>query len=836
MATARRLPLDYNISTFGGSARDYTSLAAWESDTDTDLVSAAKGEVLECYTDEPFYDQKVTISGAIVNSDYFRVLMAASSCESKGLKNNGVKFKTSCVGVFLSCILVYSENYVGLYDFEVELLAGDNKCRCIMIENSSYVKCVGLVLSGASPGDYIYGIYFNEVSSTCYVINCLILDLSGYVPIGVDFGNNTNPHYAYNCTFDKIAGEYVAASMTNWPRNPSPIVIKNCISTHVTAPTAAYDFLNITNITTCSTNDLIQYVDYVGRDLHLSMDDTIAKDNGTDLSADLIFPFDDDIDLQLRTNNAWSIGSDEPRIVYLGCYPALYDSLNNIEGTPNKTNTYTTISGLRQAGNTTITVRLYALDDSSVDSAIFDDIIIREYDFLDVCAFIKLPKGRSVLSKMTIGTDSLLGIVIMDDPENPQNGLLAYLEESTNTFNVKVLESGFWTLVISEPVTLVENGELEVRYKGNNYYGFWYNDIVVSGYEMSAAVAECIYYGIFSIGDSNTVSDIEIFTPRPREEIVFFDFNDGVTVKDASFNTTSDWVITGGKAGGNLEVHAENRIENGSFENYDPATDWNPVVAWNNNLAYVKTGVKSLGCGNTGPSYNRGAENDLGLTGNTWYRFHYWNHSAFPEGESNPYGFQIIQYSDNARISEMFLTIQKNVDVNGFFIHNGEASKLQYFSGVNSGYVDDLTLEMVDMDTAVAYVRYGRHYEIVKASVSNDVLYNLTGVVARYNPINNEGIYALMCKSMSHAVISQSRTNIYLYTKNSGVWSLLINENITYVDGADIEIRWLGGNNFDLYYNNIKVGDTQIISGLKSMNYGLVTFSDEPVFNSFSVS
>lgn len=74
------------ISSFNKTGEDYTSLAAWEADTDNDLVTAAEGETLEIYADDgvvspPFFNP----SGATTDSTYHREIRSATEDRHVGV-------------------------------------------------------------------------------------------------------------------------------------------------------------------------------------------------------------------------------------------------------------------------------------------------------------------------------------------------------------------------------------------------------------------------------------------------------------------------------------------------------------------------------------------------------------------------------------------------------------------------------------------------------------------------------------------------------------------------------------------------------------------------------
>jgi hypothetical protein len=72
------------------SSYDYTSIAAWEAATDYDLVTSTTTEIGECYaTSGGYYAENITIAGATVSTDYYRVLRAATGNRHVGIYADG---------------------------------------------------------------------------------------------------------------------------------------------------------------------------------------------------------------------------------------------------------------------------------------------------------------------------------------------------------------------------------------------------------------------------------------------------------------------------------------------------------------------------------------------------------------------------------------------------------------------------------------------------------------------------------------------------------------------------------------------------------------------------
>jgi len=79
-----------------GGGRDYTTAAAWEADTDNDLVAADQIQVGELYDDADFtLSADLNIGGATVDATRFRILRAVAGQEYNPLNDSGVWFRNA---------------------------------------------------------------------------------------------------------------------------------------------------------------------------------------------------------------------------------------------------------------------------------------------------------------------------------------------------------------------------------------------------------------------------------------------------------------------------------------------------------------------------------------------------------------------------------------------------------------------------------------------------------------------------------------------------------------------------------------------------------------------
>jgi len=293
MESSRKLPDAYNVKTYG-PGRDYTSLAAWESDTDIDLVAAGKGEVLEVDAGE--YDDSVTLSGATSSSAYFRVLRAAPGAENFARKTAGARFSSA-----VSTILVnVEEDNARIHDLGFSLGNRNDTLWCFGIrlygDNTFGVGCFYYDGHNAGTGS-IQGFYLKNDGGVSHLVNCVVenADRGIYVD-DIDAGNNG---YAYNCTcVDCLIGCYVYRGT---------LEAKNVLIQRSTQQDYVIGSTGVLSQTTCEIGSAVLF----GQDgIRLSPQDTVARDQGTDLSTDPVYPFEDDMRGRVRIR-LWDIGAFE---------------------------------------------------------------------------------------------------------------------------------------------------------------------------------------------------------------------------------------------------------------------------------------------------------------------------------------------------------------------------------------------------------------------------------------------------------------------------------------------------------------------------------------------
>lgn len=292
MASSRRTATSENVSTYGGVTRDYTALTTWEQATDIDLVAATQSEVLECYDDAASFDDYVDLSGATTNSSYFRIIRPASGQGHDGTPNNGVTFISTAAATVLRIGEATSQIQDMIAALNINSTGTQYTFKTYNIANAGFVGCMAVNSANANTGGA--GGFYMQPSTYGFAVNCLAHNCKSQ-----GFINQTGTPYFYNCTATNNGADGFA-------QVGGTATAKNCCSSGHTN-----DWSGTWTQTTCTAEDATPtYVNAAGDDFHLASDDTVCKDQGTDLSADATYAFDDDIDKVVRTG-AWDIGFDE---------------------------------------------------------------------------------------------------------------------------------------------------------------------------------------------------------------------------------------------------------------------------------------------------------------------------------------------------------------------------------------------------------------------------------------------------------------------------------------------------------------------------------------------
>ncbi len=291
MASSRKTGTNEQVTTYdsAGGGEDYTSLSTWEAATDTDHVTDTESDVLECTAGT--HSDRTVLNGSTNNASYFRIIRPAS-----GQGHSGIPLTDGSVVYFTTTDnFSITENWSQLQDLvsKFTLNTGGNAGGHIL--NADECALVGILsIDGANTGAGVIRILYGTAASPydVYIINCLAHNNE---EAGIALVACTC--YVYNCTSE--GNKFGLFEITGTG------VAKNNIATNNSTTNILGTWTETTNTTGSPT-----FVDSGNDDFHLDSSDTVAKGNGTDLSADGNYAFDDDIDFE--TMSDWPIGFDEP--------------------------------------------------------------------------------------------------------------------------------------------------------------------------------------------------------------------------------------------------------------------------------------------------------------------------------------------------------------------------------------------------------------------------------------------------------------------------------------------------------------------------------------------
>ncbi len=299
------------------TADTITSNGASSASADIDTIdntNTGMTAVLECYDDAASFDDNIGIGSSTTSASFRRIIRAAAGNGHDGTSNIGVYFKsTTAVALFA---IESSELNCSIQDIiaTVSINAGAT-VRTFQTGSSTkealFVGCIAFDSLNSGGGTVTD---FQTTGGPNYFVNCLSenADGNGYE---IKPGSSLTS-YVYNCTAidsDKRGFNHSGSGTA---------VAKNCLadghttedfddggtwtgSSHVASGDATADDIDATN---GRIDQTFTFVNAGGNDYHLSGSDEGALGFGTDLSADGIFAFDDDIDGETITT--WSIGFD----------------------------------------------------------------------------------------------------------------------------------------------------------------------------------------------------------------------------------------------------------------------------------------------------------------------------------------------------------------------------------------------------------------------------------------------------------------------------------------------------------------------------------------------
>jgi hypothetical protein len=279
------------VSIVAPSGGDYTSLSAWESGEQADLVTADEKHVAEIQGDWSGGPDTVgvTISGWTMDSDH-RVTIRTDSANRAGAKWDAARYVLQSAGA--QCINIGSGNWVNLDGLQVRNTRNATFTRTIYLNQGTgrevNISNCFVVGEYAQAGNVlVYNNFINGGDQVTKVWNTIVTYLDLQSSNGQGVYCQTASGWYYNClAYNTDDG---------FKRNGGASYVKNCIAAN-NPNSGFYNWLTGSDYNTSSdatapgansqTNVTPIFIDPANLDFRLSPYDAIAQGNGTSLYAE----------------------------------------------------------------------------------------------------------------------------------------------------------------------------------------------------------------------------------------------------------------------------------------------------------------------------------------------------------------------------------------------------------------------------------------------------------------------------------------------------------------------------------------------------------------------
>jgi hypothetical protein len=314
------------VSQIAASGGDYTSLSAWESGEQKDLVTANEVAVAEC---QAFEDTaQVNILGWDTAEDRFIEVRAAAGAEAQvPWSNSAYRLSSNYYGSPLGL----NEGHVRIRGVQVEnrrTAADEASNTGIFVGGGGFILVEGCHVRRVAPfgtdASWYAALVVVSASGTdsSYVVRNNVLT-GGSVGLSWRTHSTTNARvFLHNNT---AVGQSERSFAGGWYGSGGVFRLRNNLGTVAfgidgNAPDAIMSHNATASATVLGTDSRINqnftFVDAAGGDYRLTLDDLGARRFGTDLSADPTYPFNNDLEGRVRHAASWDIGAfQSPEVV-----------------------------------------------------------------------------------------------------------------------------------------------------------------------------------------------------------------------------------------------------------------------------------------------------------------------------------------------------------------------------------------------------------------------------------------------------------------------------------------------------------------------------------------
>lgn len=298
-----------------GPGTNYTSLNAFESGEERDLTSDDEIAIATCRCTGGTADtaDRIIFAGWTADATRYIKIQVDSSYKHNAKYETGNIYRIEVTTSANGGVIEANTDYMEIYDILMKATDTGGLNGAIEV-NNDYVTVANCVLSGEnhSGASSNYGIYSGGSVNGPKIYNNIVYKFNQNDGRGIFF-NTSNPKAAvYNNTVYSCSDGFRTGFADTIAKNNVAQVCSNCYN----------GIFNDSSEYNCSDDDSqpgdngqngsVTFVDESGNDFRLDSSDTVAKENGTDLSADAALSFSIDIVGTSRPQGTeWDMGAFE---------------------------------------------------------------------------------------------------------------------------------------------------------------------------------------------------------------------------------------------------------------------------------------------------------------------------------------------------------------------------------------------------------------------------------------------------------------------------------------------------------------------------------------------
>lgn len=325
--------------------------------------------------------------------------------------------------------------------------------------------------------------------------------------------------------------------------------------------------------------------------------------------------------------------------------------------------------------------------------------------------------------------------------------------------------------------------------------------------------------------------------PEPSGPPLSVDFTalaDGTALTSLGFSSSTGWAVADGAAHAVVTFTGANAVQDGDFES-DPAGLWfgfggGPTGVWVEDPYAGAHAFRITGDGWDKGGYHPYDDSHLPLTAGLLYRVSAWSKSL-DAGSWLAFAVNTAGGGSSFGLVRADAMPLEYTDVHGTFIAPSANTWFQfYLASSKRCVVDDVTVRPISLLSALAYADYGTPVSRVTAAVHAGHG-EWAGVFLAGNFSAGESVGCVIEPASSIWYASVFRAFHYV----AGVWVLLFETSVTYVAGAEVEVRTDGEGAYSFWYGGTQIGADQSIPGLTGTLAGLFATGNDSGFGSYEV-